>query len=207
MSVRKCATCWQPFTAGGGFVYCPDCRRNKALQNTIEEQNRRQSEERRRERRRQEIEEQVEWEMRRVASYWERDCPMCAERIKKKAKICLHCKSTVSDHAEVMAQIEEDEAFANKHSVELWQVEAKRRERQKQCEERRCSDAELDDLLQLEMREVEDKLRLEKQAQADAARQTALAAAAATATLSPMAALFLLAFFVFLIVCAITSFI
>jgi hypothetical protein len=97
------------------------------------------------------------------AQYYERDCPLCAERVKKKAKICEHCRHEFIDYAEVIKRIEKDVSDGQRFSVPVWEVERTRNERARQCATRGCADHELDAILSKEKQAAHKIQRLDRE--------------------------------------------
>ena len=65
-------------------------------------------------------------------SAWEsRECPECAETVKKKAKVCRHCGYKFEDRDAVVAEMERVEAEAQEMGCEPWWVMKRKADLQK----------------------------------------------------------------------------
>lgn len=126
-------------------------------------------------------EEKREKEEKEARFKWEhRECPQCAEMVKKKAKLCIHCKFEFTDREILITNMEEESSLATRFNCHPWEgrealarhkrqekARKERREREereekvrreKRAEELGCSVDELD--------EVEEQLRKKRLAEA-----------------------------------------
>ena len=56
--------------------------------------------------------------------FYSRECPQCAELVKRKAKICKECRFEFSDHKEQIEYLQSWESRASKFGLHPWEKEA-----------------------------------------------------------------------------------
>ena len=104
----------------------------------------------------QELEARERWET--------RECPLCAERIKRKAVRCKHCHGEVNDSAQSLQEMQDAEEKAAQWGCKPWEVAERETERAKLCEEYGRSIEGLDAVLKDKEEEEAAKQELARKA-------------------------------------------
>ena len=95
-----------------------------------------------------------------------RECPQCAETIKKKAKICRYCKFELTDRDEIVAEMKEAETLAARFSCKPWEekVQNRLKEAKKEREKKKEEEERWNSLSKEEQEaEIKEKKRIEEQ--------------------------------------------
>jgi hypothetical protein len=142
--MRRCSKCGAKFEYNGTLFnsQCTACIQAEKLQESMEKAHSEQLrqakraaeaqeqllEEARKARWNQDIERMIQQgkveNSRKLEAYSRRDCPVCGEKIKKVAKLCIHCKTRFPDAEELAKQYQIEMELAEKFNCKPWELES-----------------------------------------------------------------------------------